>query len=572
MRRRRPEPPILVLLVFAALGCNSVSGVGDLEFDLVPPKPTPCTEPTHGMVIDSDTTLCAGTFLMDAAAGSAAIEVGAADVTLTCLGTILEGSGTSMHPEEPSVGIRVGPLDGVTVEGCGARGYGHGFAALGATNLTLTDVHFDDNFTDPSADWLGDVHGGGILLDGASGGTVQQSTFSNNWNGIELRDARDFVIADNLADHCSNTGAILVNAHDNEVSGNDFSWAIRGDLTYPDNWYGIDTKDSAGIIVEDRSSNNQILDNDFTYGGNGVFVRDLYGLCPQDNLIAGNDASFSPHNGIECWCDHNTIESNTSDASNFGIWTGGGDYLVIRGNTILNSRVDGISIQIGEDRHTLIEDNEVSGSGRVGILLSGREYQEWHPLTYWAANVANSSHIVLQRNELFSNVSADVFVTSTRLLVMAANCSPNHDGYIFDQEVEVTKEMGNCGTALDHVAPTAVLADPGPATPGEPLTLDASGSTPSEGGDPLAFTWLVQPAGTRFVGGVLPPFVLGGPGPAIQVVTIDEAIKIGDSRQVRNLRSAVTEGANAGLTLDDGLRMNANQAMISKLPTEIAHG
>jgi len=47
------------------------------------------------------------------------------------------------------------------------------------------------------------------------------------------------------------------------------------------------------------------------------------------------------------------------------------------------------------------------------------------------------------------------------------------------------------------------------------------------------------------------------------------AIKIGDAKDVRNLRAAVTEGANAGLTLDEGLRLNANRAMISKLPTEV---
>jgi len=47
------------------------------------------------------------------------------------------------------------------------------------------------------------------------------------------------------------------------------------------------------------------------------------------------------------------------------------------------------------------------------------------------------------------------------------------------------------------------------------------------------------------------------------------AIKIGDASRVRNLRAAVTEGANAGLTLDEGLRLNANRALISKLPTEV---
>jgi len=50
------------------------------------------------------------------------------------------------------------------------------------------------------------------------------------------------------------------------------------------------------------------------------------------------------------------------------------------------------------------------------------------------------------------------------------------------------------------------------------------------------------------------------------------AIKIGDARRVRNLRAAVTEGANAGLTLDDGLGLNANLAMVSKPPTEVNNG
>jgi len=47
------------------------------------------------------------------------------------------------------------------------------------------------------------------------------------------------------------------------------------------------------------------------------------------------------------------------------------------------------------------------------------------------------------------------------------------------------------------------------------------------------------------------------------------ATRIGDSRQVRNLRAAVTEGANIGLTLDEGLTLNANRKMISRLPTEV---
>jgi 2,4-dienoyl-CoA reductase-like NADH-dependent reductase (Old Yellow Enzyme family)/thioredoxin reductase len=54
---------------------------------------------------------------------------------------------------------------------------------------------------------------------------------------------------------------------------------------------------------------------------------------------------------------------------------------------------------------------------------------------------------------------------------------------------------------------------------------------------------------------------------------IDEgctATLIGDAARVRNLHAAVTDGANAGLTLGEDLMMNANLQAISQLPTEVA--
>jgi hypothetical protein len=48
------------------------------------------------------------------------------------------------------------------------------------------------------------------------------------------------------------------------------------------------------------------------------------------------------------------------------------------------------------------------------------------------------------------------------------------------------------------------------------------------------------------------------------------AMLIGDAAKVRNLHAAVTGGANAGLTLDEGLTLNANRQAISQLPTEVA--
>ncbi|MGQ9746765.1 MAG: oxidoreductase [Candidatus Caldatribacteriaceae bacterium] len=48
-----------------------------------------------------------------------------------------------------------------------------------------------------------------------------------------------------------------------------------------------------------------------------------------------------------------------------------------------------------------------------------------------------------------------------------------------------------------------------------------------------------------------------------------QVAKVGDAKEVRNLRGAVTDGANLGLVLEHDLLLNANQALIANLPTEI---
>jgi 2,4-dienoyl-CoA reductase-like NADH-dependent reductase (Old Yellow Enzyme family)/thioredoxin reductase len=45
--------------------------------------------------------------------------------------------------------------------------------------------------------------------------------------------------------------------------------------------------------------------------------------------------------------------------------------------------------------------------------------------------------------------------------------------------------------------------------------------------------------------------------------------KLGDAKKVRNLRGAVTDGANIGLTMDEDLQINANAEIIANLPTDI---
>jgi 2,4-dienoyl-CoA reductase-like NADH-dependent reductase (Old Yellow Enzyme family)/thioredoxin reductase len=46
-------------------------------------------------------------------------------------------------------------------------------------------------------------------------------------------------------------------------------------------------------------------------------------------------------------------------------------------------------------------------------------------------------------------------------------------------------------------------------------------------------------------------------------------VKIGDAKRVRNLRGAVTDGANAALAIEPDVMLNANNELIADLPTEI---
>jgi hypothetical protein len=47
------------------------------------------------------------------------------------------------------------------------------------------------------------------------------------------------------------------------------------------------------------------------------------------------------------------------------------------------------------------------------------------------------------------------------------------------------------------------------------------------------------------------------------------AAKIGDAKKVRNVRGAVTDGANAALVIEEGAMLNANNGLISNLPSGI---
>jgi len=468
-----------------------------------------CTTPTAGMLITANTTLCSGNFAMNTGAGSAAITVGANNVQVTCSGTRLVGPGPVGPDVSPNVGFSVVGRSGVKLIGCSASGFQYGALVQNSSTVTLDGTHFDDNYTDPNQGWVQDnVKGGGVRLENVTSSSVKNSSFARNWNGIELRGCAGVTVDKNVADHCTNWGALVTSSNNNTVSNNDFSWAIRGDaLSYPNNWYGVDTRDSAAVVIDAGSTGNLIQNNNAQYGGDGIFIRSVIGTCANKNKVVGNTTSYSPHNGIESWCDGGTFTSNTASFCDYGLWLGASDSVTVTGNTANSNKTDGISTQNGEDRHSVIQDNVLSNNGRAGLFLAGGNYQNSNPPVS-DGQVWNSSQLLVQRNKITGNASYDIYLGLSRLVTLASN-SVSRSKFAEPGTTAVISAFGSYSGASGRLPPTAALATPGTPRIGVATTFDASASKLSTSGGTLDYTWLIQSAGSKFAGG-LPPMLFGG--------------------------------------------------------------
>ncbi|MCC6751507.1 MAG: right-handed parallel beta-helix repeat-containing protein [Deltaproteobacteria bacterium] len=476
----------------------------------------PCVKPTSGLAITKDTVLCGGEYKLGEPGGKGVIQLAASGVTLRCRGTVLVGQKKWAKGEPAELGIVINGFKKVTVVGCTARGYRYGLLAIDAEELELRENDFSDNFHDPNAEWVFDaVQGGGVRFERVVGGRVEKNKLARNWNGFELRESEKVTVKDNTVDHCSNTAGLVLKSHHNVIEGNDLSWAYRGKLTWPTAWWGVDTKDSAGLLLDAGSSYNRILKNNLTYGGDGLFLRAVIGACPHHNYAEGNDTSFSPHNAIESWCDDNTYVGNKANKSDYGIWLGGSDRTLVQGNEVNENRYDGFSIQIGESRDTVIDGNVVKKNGRAGMLFTGREYQAWHDLNHWSASLANASGYVIQRNDFAGNGKHDIFLTAIRGVLIVSNTFDGAPRIVEGRDALDVRTLEQGATTQKD--PPIVQLAVGEGRVGGELVLDAAGSASLAGGK-LSYFWLVQDNRVKFAPAEMPVPLFAGLGQETQVV------------------------------------------------------
>jgi parallel beta-helix repeat protein len=277
-------------------------------------------------------------------------------------------------------------------------------------------------------------------------------------------------------------------------------------------------------LLDEGSSSNTMDSNTAQYGGDGIFLRALDGACGSGNLVLNNQTSFSPNNSVESWCPGNVFQGNTATQSHYGFWLGGSDQSIVKSNIASNNVVDGISIQHGPDRHSMLQDNIIQNNGRNGLLLSGNRYEAGDFTDPQEPIPWNSSQIVVQRNTFGGNAFSDLFTTFIRLVTQASNCGLATQYSEASDTTLVTQTLGSCSGGIGRTPPTAKLASPnGTIHTGTPATFDASHSALGPSGGTLHFTWLVQLAGSNWGTATLPNAVLAQVGTAQQTVVFPAA-------------------------------------------------
>ena len=308
----------------------------------------------------------------------------------------------------------------VTIRGGVVRGFYQGVRAENVRNLRIQNCVVSDNHNPREIGWLPDTHqpneegyGGGIYLLNASDSTIDRCLVTGNFNGIDLVRCSRVTVTETDASHCSNVGIHLLSSEYCTVEKCRAECCIR----FTDRFWN-DTADSAGILIEEFSHHNRIIDNSLRYSGDGLFIRANNRHSSDHNYIARNDGSHSPNNAFEAvFSSGNVFEDNTADGSNYGFWLGYSRQTVVRGNRIRSNRLDGIAIEHGSDN--VIERNVIAAN-RNGVRL------------WWAPSDLGddpSAGYVIRNNRVSESRGHAISITDTTDVTLSSNdLRDNHAG------------------------------------------------------------------------------------------------------------------------------------------------
>ncbi len=265
-----------------------------------------------------------------------------------------------------------------------------------------------------------DAHGGGVLLDSCRAVHINDNTMQYQNDGVAMYECDSIWVENNNLSWNTAYGIRMFHSDSCVVIGNDCSHADRE----------TDPSDCAAILLY-FSRMNYVINNDFSYGGDGIFLNEnrtmgnaIPNFPPSNNYFANNDCSYSPHNAIESvFTDGNTFVNNICNYSNYGFWLGYSDSCLIEDNIINNNVHAGIAIEHGFNN--TIKNNEIkenpqgiklweSGSSGLPGYTNYMSHDYFIDSNVFAGNdeaiyAHNTEHMVAKTND-FSYNRFDFFI------------------------------------------------------------------------------------------------------------------------------------------------------------------
>jgi len=276
-------------------------------------------------------------------------------------------------------------------------------------NITINDCNFSQNKRD-SLGWIlvwdpvNKALGGGVLMDDCRDSELFSNTMQIQNDGIALYNCDNISIHDNLLSW--NTGfGIRMNITDScYIYNNDCSHINRI----------IDPSDCAAILLV-GSHFNRVEYNDFTYSGDGIFLKEKEFIPTlSSNYFAYNDCSYSPHNAIEAvFSDGNVFKHNIANHSNYGFWLGYSYNTVVDSNEIqFNAGIDadgGGGIAVDRGYNNTFTNNIINNNS------NGIKVWEGSPIN------SNTSHDYLIENNTFYGNQQAIYAENTDRLIVKNN-------------------------------------------------------------------------------------------------------------------------------------------------------
>ena len=292
-------------------------------------------------------------------------------------------SGIKGQDKFAGVGILVDGARNVVIRNANVTGYKYNIVVRNSKRVLVTGCNVGGSYMKPiigvkkydQRDWL-DIfkeskwrkYGAGIALETSSECRIQKCESHDAVNALWLINSSGNYVVHNDFSHNTGWGIWMWNSSRNTIMFNNCDWCVRCEDPKRFSAGG----DSAGIMLSNNNCHNLIAHNTMRYGGDGFFLSGPRGAktC-NDNVIAFNDGSHSPHNAFESTgAERNQFIGNIASNSRHGFWIGGSINNQVIGNIIENVNEWGISVDTGYEN--VFAGNEIRRALRGIVLMRSR--------------------------------------------------------------------------------------------------------------------------------------------------------------------------------------------------------